>query len=106
MSTYIYKCLGCGLLDAVERRGVLTCSTACRVRAHRNGTAEALRKLARDFKIPPELILQCEAAVALSADIARRLHAGLVEMDDVQPEMCRLFNQLAMRMAREVEAAA
>lgn len=94
-----YVCAGCGLLALASRKDTLTCSTACRVRAHRNGSLEALRATAKGFDIHPAGILQARAAQALTPDRVNEVHAGRVTLDDLQPDMCRALAVLAMRVA-------
>lgn len=96
---YAIVCIGCGLLEITTRRGTLTCSAACRVRAHRNGSAAALRDLAARFKLPPDLLLQARAAQELSPTIAEAVRAGTAELEDVQPQLCALLDRRATKQA-------
>ena len=82
--SYIYVCAGCDLLDQSERSDTLTCSPACRVAAHRNGAAAALRQLAVAAKVSPALILRAKALQQLCPGIVERVMHGEVEIDDLE----------------------
>lgn len=58
---YIMVCGGCRLMFDSARKDQLTCSNACRVRAHRSGSLKALRGLAQQFEVSPGQILQAAA---------------------------------------------
>jgi hypothetical protein len=80
----VFVCAGCGLLDISERRDSLTCSTKCRVRAHRNGSLETLRAIARGMHIHPAMIAQAKAIQTLRPDIADQVMAGKLSMTEAQ----------------------
>jgi hypothetical protein len=79
---YVYVCVGCDLLDEKTRADQLTCSTACRVRAHRNGSLEALRAQAKTLQIAPRLLVDSAAVWRLVPDLAEQIMRGEVELDD------------------------
>jgi hypothetical protein len=54
---YISVCPGCDRLFDTERRDAMTCSPACRVRAHRSGELKRLRSIAKSLKVRPAGIL-------------------------------------------------
>ena len=83
----IYVCAGCGLLAESERSDVLTCSAACRVRAHRNGSLKALHALARSFEIRPGLISRAQAIQALRPDLEGQLMSGRLTPDEAQAQI-------------------
>jgi len=103
---YVYVCLGCGLLDETERPDRLTCSPACRVRAHRNGRLKLLRAHAKDHDVELSLMMQCEAVIRLRPDLADEIRAGRLEIDAAQPDLHRAFIALVFEEAdRELRGA-
>ncbi|CAI2936056.1 hypothetical protein [Aminobacter niigataensis] len=103
---YTSVCVGCELLFQSVRRDQLTCSSACRVSAHRNGRLKAVRKLADDFKTQPELLQFAKATSLLRPDLDARIASGEADFDDIMPDLDLAFNQLIMRAARMTEGAA
>jgi hypothetical protein len=81
---YVFVCVGCNLLAMSERSDTLTCSTKCRVRAHRNGSLERLRVLARAWDITPALIVQSQAIRCLRPDVADMCRAGTLTIREAQ----------------------
>lgn len=77
--SYIYVCAGCDLLNEFERSDCMTCSPACRVRAHRSGELKRLRALALQLRIPnPAMLLHTKALQQLlsedrQAELFRRM---------------------------------
>jgi hypothetical protein len=86
---YVFECAGCKCLVDSERSDAITCSPACRVTAHRNGYAKALRELARQswLDVPPAMILQIKAASLLLPGAKKRLNSGEVKLDDLRSEI-------------------
>lgn len=67
--SYIYVCAGCDLLAKSERSDCMTCSPACRVRAHRSGAIKRLRVIAAQWHLPnPAIILHAKASERLLPD--------------------------------------
>ncbi len=99
---YVYVCVGCNLMASSERSDVLTCCTRCRVRAHRNGSMKALRELAARpmFRVHPATIQQCAAVQRLRPDLADKLLAGTVELDDIRDEISSAFWSLVWKHVR------
>jgi hypothetical protein len=97
---YVYVCVGCGLLDETERSDQLTCSPACRVRAHRNGALKVLRTHAKSLDVDPALVLRCCAVQLLRPDLADDIRAGRLKVDDAQPDVHRAFIARAFAAAR------
>lgn len=95
---YVSVCVGCDLLFQTSRKDQLTCSTACRVRAHRNGSVEALRVVAMKMKIPPALLQRCKAVDRLLPHETTRLIAGEVEVDDLQERVGSAFFRLLLEV--------
>ena len=95
---WVYVCAGCDLLAMADRSDQLTCSTACRVRAHRNGSLKALRARARmcglvdDRTDKPQVagILQAAAIDILRPDdLGKQIMDGKMTIAQAQPEMVR-----------------
>jgi hypothetical protein len=74
---YVYVCVGCGLLADSGGSDALTCSTRCRVKAHRNGDLRRLRAEAKSLHIPPASILQAKALLTLCPHLAPAVVGGL-----------------------------
>jgi hypothetical protein len=53
---YVFVCFGCDLLAISERSDALTCSTACRVRAHRTGRLKEVRSIAETWRTSPAVM--------------------------------------------------
>jgi hypothetical protein len=96
---YAYVCIGCGALDQSERSDKLTCSTACRVRAHRNGELRHLRELASSLKILPASILQARAIEQLCPDTVQQIRNGRLTLEEAQPAANHAFLQLLLQAA-------
>ena len=88
---YVFICLGCAQLETSERSDRLTCSTACRVRAHRNGRLQMVRAAARTQRIPPALLPQCHAIKVLRPDLAAEILVGRVDIEDIRAEIYQAF---------------
>jgi hypothetical protein len=95
LQVHMYVCAGCGLLDLAERRDQLTCSTACRVRAHRNGALRRLRAEAERLDVRPAGILQAGAVDRLDPTVADNVLRGELTLAEAQrlvwPKFRRLF---------------
>jgi hypothetical protein len=83
----VYKCAGCNGLAIAERKDVTTCSPACRVRAHRNGSADLLRRISKEWDVKPGGVVRGQALHALRPDLAAKVMAGSLSIEDAQPEM-------------------
>lgn len=99
---YVFVCAGCDLLAASERSDALTCSTQCRVRAHRNGWLKTLHGIAGGMHISTASILQAKAVNQLRPDLVERLRDGKMTLDDTRPEVWAAFwsllsSQIEMR---------
>jgi hypothetical protein len=79
---YVFVCVGCRRLACSERSDAITCSTACRVRAHRNGSAKRLRDIADALDVRPGLVQQAAAIKALTPEIDAEIQAGKRRIDD------------------------
>lgn len=98
---YIIQCAGCGLLAETTRRDTLVCSPACRVRAHRNGGAAEVKRMAESARVSPGLIVRCIAIKILRPDLGELCRSGEIEVDDAatQREMFKSFWALASKQA-------
>jgi hypothetical protein len=100
----VFVCAGCGRLNASERSDALTCSTACRVRAHRSGILKVIRALGGPDNIPPpDVILRANAVKRLRPDLADQIVAGTRTIDDVKTEVYSAFIKLAFECAEAAE---
>jgi hypothetical protein len=96
-------CEGCGLMFGTQRKDQLTCCTACRVKAHRNGSLKALRKMAESFDLEPGQILQAAAIDKLGlGDLA--MHGDLKLNGD--PRVSKAFNKLVFEIVDRIRKAA
>ena len=99
---YIYVCAGCDLLDFADRSDKMTCSTACRVRTHRNGYLKLLRDVGRRVGVYPAIILQIDAIKRLCPDLYEQLRARSLTIEDAQPEVWNAFWEV---LQEQMEAA-
>jgi hypothetical protein len=90
----IYVCAGCRCVAESERSDTLTCSAACRVRAHRNGSLKELHAIARSMDVRPGAILRAEAIQALRPDLDVQLVSGRLTIDEAQPQVRLAFLEL------------
>jgi hypothetical protein len=100
---YTYVCAGCGGLAQTERKDTLTCSPACRVKAHRNGSLTRIRVLANRFNVLPSMMLQTKAQKILRPDLNERLLSGEIDIYSVQGEISKAFTKLVIGIV-EAEA--
>jgi hypothetical protein len=109
---WVFKCAGCGLLASSRRSDATTCSTACRVRAHRSGATAARTRLAEMLAIVnertgrpnPALMGHADAIYVLRPDLAERVYAGELTAYQAMPETYRtwvaqVFRDLAAERA-------
>lgn len=99
---YVFVCAGCDLLSQSERSDALTCSTQCRVRAHRNGWLKTLHGIADRMHISAASILQAKAVQQLRPDLADRMRAGTITLDDARPEV---WSALWSLLSSQIEAS-
>lgn len=102
---YVFSCAGCGSLDESARRDQLTCSPACRVTAHRNGSLKLLRAVAKSYKVPPASILHARAVEALRPDLVDRMKVGRLTIDEAMPDVYLAFVQACLSAARRHDDA-
>jgi hypothetical protein len=100
---YIFVCLACDALDIAERTDKITCSTACRVQAHRTGAIKRLRKQLdanhlRDISLGR--VLRGKAIERLYPEIVPDLLSGTRGMDDDA-----VRSEMVMRFWRAVDSA-
>ena len=99
MNGYVFQCAGCGLLAQSDRRDVITCSPACRVKAHRSGSAARLRRIAEAYGIPPALIRQTAAVELLRPDLAQQVKSGAMPLYAAMPAACAELTRRALAQA-------
>jgi len=97
---YTFICVGCGLLAQSSRSDAITCSPACRVRAHRTGAAAENKRLAQKIHVPIGLLVQIRAIITLRPDLAERIRLGEIEADEAQPEMAGEYWAIARDAAQ------
>jgi len=88
---YVFVCAGCDLLADSERSDAVTCSTACRVRAHRSGAIKRLRERIKPFHVPLSLELQARAIDRLTPQFMPQIIAGKLTFDDVRDDVWREY---------------
>lgn len=96
---YVSVCVGCDLLFQADRKDQLTCSPACRVRAHRNGSLKTLRTLALAWDIEPAGIQHAQAIRRLCPALERDIVSRAKTIAQCQPEVTRAF--VATLMSRK-----
>ena len=84
---YVYVCAGCGLFFPPGRSDALTCSGACRVKAHRNGALRCLRQLAASADVPPGMLLQARAIERLCPHLVPEVMSGRIKIEDTRAEV-------------------
>jgi hypothetical protein len=96
---YVFVCAGCDCLVDSERSDAITCSPACRVAAHRNGSAKALRAFAGHplLEVRPSIVLQSRAAVFLLPESESRIRDGEITLDDIRGDIWRAYWALARK---------
>lgn len=99
----ISYCPCCETLYEATRRDQLTCSPACRVRAHRTGKLTELKRTADALRIHPALTLRSHAVEILRPDLAQKIAAGEVEYDDILPDLEAAFSARVMKAVRMSE---
>jgi hypothetical protein len=96
---YISVCAGCDKLFESARRDQLTCSNACRVRAHRSGELKRLRQIAAQWEVRTDAMMQIRALTLLRPDLEIEMRAGRLTLDQAMPEVVTAFNKLAWQAA-------
>jgi len=114
--SYVYVCAGCDLLGEAERSDCMTCSPACRVRAHRSGEIKRLREIAEQIRVSPASILHAKALERLLPDRVDEMIVRMGEqpiMDQVrgiswfdnQPDIRKAFYALIYKQINEEREA-
>ncbi len=81
-TAFVFVCVACNLLFDAERRDRLTCSTACRVKAHRSGDLKRLRSIAKAWDTHPAGIQRGAAVDRLRPDLGDRIMRGELKQDN------------------------
>ncbi len=76
---YIAVCRGCDLMFETSRKDQLTCSDACRVKAHRNGSLKALRDFCKAFDIEPHMLVSREIELDGNPQIVRAFYKRIFD---------------------------
>lgn len=101
---YVFVCAGCDKLAESERSDAITCSTACRVRAHRNGSIKTLRVIAKAWEVTPALIQRATAIKELAPEFEGALLDGTRQIDDDEIRET-VYRRFAKRLMAEAKAA-
>jgi hypothetical protein len=97
---YIAVCVGCdGLFDSV-RADQITCSSACRVKAHRGGKMKSIRALADQFKIKPAGIQHSSAIQRLRPDLSDQIFAETMTNEEARPLVEAEYDKLLLAQVR------
>lgn len=88
---YVFVCAGCGCLVDSERSDAITCSTACRVRAHRNGLIKTLRAQCKAWQVRPSMVMQGRAIAELLPEAEKHIMSGEVTFDDLRADIWRAY---------------
>jgi hypothetical protein len=100
---YIFVCPVCDRLTDALRNDALTCSTACRVRLHRNPSLlDADRKIYQQLRVPLSMELQARALQELCPELQKPILEAKLTVKDAQPAVCRAFDKLVAKTARRV----
>jgi hypothetical protein len=99
---YIHVCAGCECLFLAGRSDALTCSGACRVKAHRTGALAEVKASAKRFHINPGCILRARALSELCPDLEDVVMTGDKSLDDLTPEIMAAFTE---RVRQVLEAS-
>jgi hypothetical protein len=105
---WVFTCAGCDLLATSKRSDALTCSPACRVRAHRSGKIKQLHAIAsqlvltnnRTGKTVPAIIQHCSAVRRLRPDLFQQIEAGRLTVYHAMPDVYRAFVKLVFDQAK------
>jgi hypothetical protein len=96
MKLYVLCCGVCGELFDTVRKHTLTCSGACRVRAHRGDAhLAAVRAAAKTYDVHPSGILMAEAIGKLCPHLEPRIADGSLKIEDCQDEVHRAYLKAA-----------
>ena len=88
---YVTVCVGCECLFDTVRCDQMTCSPACRVRAHRNGSMARRRSLADFMQCDPAGIGFAGAMLILRPDLEARIMSGGAKFDDLMPDLLKAY---------------
>ena len=99
---WVFVCAGCDLLASSRRSDALTCSTTCRVRAHRSGRIKKLCGLCdlmgltdeNTGKPKPEFILHADAIKRLCPEMEVKIIDGSLTVYQAMPHAYSEFMKL------------
>jgi hypothetical protein len=97
---YISVCVGCDLLFEAVRSDQITCSGACRVRAHRGTRLVDLRRLADTMHTDVADMMRTAALSRLCPELEPEIMSGAITLDDALPDLKRAYNRRSMEAAR------
>ncbi len=97
---YIFICLGCERLAESNRRDTLTCSPACRVRAHRSGTAKKQKAMAASWEITAASLGHAAALNVLRPDLSGHIMRRELTLTDAMPMVVAAFDERVRQILR------
>ena len=106
----VFICAACHLLADSTRAHAITCSTACRVRLHRNPALLAARNVAcEQLQVSVSSVLEAGALCRLLPEAEAAVRDGTRTIASYRPQMCAaldrlLFEALAERSASQATA--
>ena len=98
---YIAVCAGCDCLFDSVRSDKVTCSPACRVKAHRSGRLRSLKATSALLDVRPSIVQQCVALDRLRPDLTPQVTADALALEQAMPDVVIAFDKLLMVKARE-----
>jgi len=95
---YIFVCIGCEKLTESARRDQLTCSPACRVRAHRSGAATKRKSAAEMWDVRPAMLGHAAALRRLRPDLSDKIMSRELTIFDAMPMVVAAFDDLVRKI--------
>ncbi|WP_155927141.1 hypothetical protein [Mesorhizobium sp. L2C085B000] len=102
---YVTVCVGCDDMFQTSRRDQMTCTGACRVRAHRNGSMTRRKAVCAITKAEPVTLGWAMALSRLCPHLEPAMLAGELEFEDIMPDLNRAFVARVYEALRMTETA-
>jgi hypothetical protein len=77
-----------------QRSDKMTCSDACRVKAHRSGKLKQIRRMAEAADISPGMLAQCQALLVLCPHLEAAIIARKKNLKDTRAEVWSAYWRL------------
>jgi hypothetical protein len=88
----VFVCAACDKLSTSERSHTTTCSPACRTRLHRDPDRMRLTEaICKAYQITVASVLEARAIDILRPDLAKRVMAGELTLEQCRPEVWPTF---------------